>query len=153
MPSFACLKQFWVFTILHCLGLDQKEKWLARGEASYGKPVLHTCILRALSFCQNWPARPVSLQRKCNDLKEHLHDNPSHCSGGVYIILEVCYSEGVVELFLPNGRSGQSLLSNGKRPKARFKRRTLHVPNLMQMRKIYCFLSFALDSAHVKFDV
>ena len=34
--------------------------------------------------------------------------------------------------------------------KARFKRRTLHVPNLMQMRKIYCFRSFALDSAHVK---
>ena len=37
--------------------------------------------------------------------------------------------------------------------KARFKRRTLHVPNLMQMRKIYCFRSFALDSAHEKFDV
>ena len=37
--------------------------------------------------------------------------------------------------------------------KARFKRRTLHVPNPMQMRKIYCFRSFALDSAHVKFDV
>ena len=37
--------------------------------------------------------------------------------------------------------------------KAQFKRRTLHVPNLMQMRKIYCFRSFALDSAHVKFDV
>ena len=36
---------------------------------------------------------------------------------------------------------------------ARFKRRTLHVPNLMQMRKIYCFRSFALDSAHEKFDV
>ena len=36
---------------------------------------------------------------------------------------------------------------------ARFKRRTLHVPNLMQMRKIYCFHLFALDSAHVKFDV
>ena len=37
--------------------------------------------------------------------------------------------------------------------KARFKRRTSHVPHLMQMRKIYCFPSFALDSAHVKFDV
>ena len=37
--------------------------------------------------------------------------------------------------------------------KVRFKRRTSHVPNLMQMGKIYCFLSFALDSAHVKFDV
>ena len=36
---------------------------------------------------------------------------------------------------------------------ARFKRRTLCVPNLMQMRKIYCFRSSALDSAHVKFDV
>ena len=31
--------------------------------------------------------------------------------------------------------------------------KNFHVPNLMQMRKIYCFHSFALDSAHVKFDV
>ena len=46
--------------------------------------------LRALSFLQNWPARLVCLQGKCNNLKEHLHDNPSYCSGGVYIILEVC---------------------------------------------------------------
>ena len=37
--------------------------------------------------------------------------------------------------------------------KSRFKRRILHVPNLMQMRKIYCFRSFALDSAHVNCDV
>ena len=37
--------------------------------------------------------------------------------------------------------------------KARLKRRTLHVPNLMQMTKMYCFRSFALDSVHVKFDV
>ena len=37
--------------------------------------------------------------------------------------------------------------------KARFKRRTLHVPNPMQMRKVYCFRLFALDSTHVKFDV
>ena len=37
--------------------------------------------------------------------------------------------------------------------KTRFKRRILHVPNLMQMRKIYCFRSFALDLAHGKFDV
>ena len=37
--------------------------------------------------------------------------------------------------------------------KARSKRRILHVPNLMQMRKIYCFRLFALDSAHVKCDV
>ena len=35
-------------------------------------------FLRALSFCQNWPA---SMQRKCNNLKEHLHDNPSNYSG------------------------------------------------------------------------
>ena len=30
------------------------------------------------------------LQRKCNSLKEHLHDNPLHSSGGVSIILEAC---------------------------------------------------------------
>ena len=37
--------------------------------------------------------------------------------------------------------------------KARFKRRTLHVPNLMQMSENNRFFSFALDSSHVKFDV
>ena len=37
--------------------------------------------------------------------------------------------------------------------KARFKRRTSHVPNLMQMSENNRFFSFALDSAHVKFDV
>ena len=36
---------------------------------------------------------------------------------------------------------------------ARFKRRTLHVPNLMQISKNNSFFSFALGSAHVKFDV
>ena len=74
------------------------------------------CLLRALSFCQNWPAKPVGLQTKCNNLKEHLHDNPSHCSGGVYIIFRACYIEGVVKLFLLNAQSGRSVLSNGKRP-------------------------------------
>ena len=34
-----------------------------------------------------------------------------------------------------------------------FKRRILQVPNLMEMRKFYCFRSFALDSEHVKCDV
>ena len=37
--------------------------------------------------------------------------------------------------------------------KVRFKRRTLHVPNLMQMSEDNRFFSFALDSAHDKFDV
>ena len=37
--------------------------------------------------------------------------------------------------------------------KARFKRRILHVPNLMQMSENNTFFSFALDSAHVKCDV
>ena len=41
----------------------------------------------------------------------------------------------------------------GTKPKTRFKRRTLHVPNLMQMSENNIFFSFALDSAHVKFDV
>ena len=34
--------------------------------------------------------------------------------------------------------------------KARFKRRILHVPNLIQMSENNRFFSFALDSAHVK---
>ena len=37
--------------------------------------------------------------------------------------------------------------------KARFKRRTLHVPNLMQTSKNNRFFSFELDSAHVKFHI
>ena len=37
--------------------------------------------------------------------------------------------------------------------KARFKRRILHVPNLMQMSENNRFFSFAFDSAHVKCDV
>ena len=37
--------------------------------------------------------------------------------------------------------------------KAQFKRRTSHVPNLMQMSENNRFFSFALGSAHVKFDV
>ena len=37
--------------------------------------------------------------------------------------------------------------------KARFKRHILQLSNLMQMKKIYCFRSFALDSAHLKCDV
>ena len=40
-----------------------------------------------------------------------------------------------------------------KQAKAQFKRRTSHVPNLMQMSENNRFFSFALDSAHVKFDV
>ena len=66
-----------------------------------------------LSFCQNRPARPVNLQRKCNNLKDHLHDNSFHSSGGVYHPRSVLI-EGVVEL--PNARSGRPVLSNGKRP-------------------------------------
>ena len=37
--------------------------------------------------------------------------------------------------------------------KARFKRRTFYVPNLMQMSENNRFFSFALDSVHEKFDV
>ena len=37
--------------------------------------------------------------------------------------------------------------------KVRFKRRILHVPNLMQMSKNNRIFSFALDSAHVKCDI
>ena len=43
--------------------------------------------------------------------------------------------------------------SNPKLSKARFKRRTSHVPNRMLIREIFCSNSFALDSAHEKFDV
>ena len=34
---------------------------------------------------------------------------------------------------------------------AKFRRRTSHEPNRMQMRKILCFPSLAFDSAHVKY--
>ena len=48
------------------------------------------------------------------------------------------------------GEKGLRVHDRESTSKARFKHRILHVPNLMQMRKIYCFRSFALDSAHVK---
>ena len=44
--------------------------------------------------------RFVSLQRKCINLKEHLHDNPCHSSGDVHIILKVCLFEGFFFLFV-----------------------------------------------------
>ena len=37
--------------------------------------------------------------------------------------------------------------------KAKFRRRTSHEPNRMQMSKILCSPSFAFDSAHVKYGV
>ena len=37
--------------------------------------------------------------------------------------------------------------------KAKFRRRTSHEPNRMQMRKILCSLSLAFDSAQVKYGV
>ena len=37
--------------------------------------------------------------------------------------------------------------------KAKFRRRTSHEPNRMQMRKILCSPSLAFDSAHVKYGV
>ena len=37
--------------------------------------------------------------------------------------------------------------------KAKFRRRTSHEPNRMQMRKILFSLSLAFDSAHVKYGV
>ena len=46
-----------------------------------------------------------------------------------------------------------SRIVNFEECKARVKRRTSHVPNLMLMSKFYCSTSFALDSAHVTFDV
>ena len=75
-----------------------------------------------------------------------------------------CYSEfrayalirQYLYIYSPKFKDGELLLEFhvlcNHQTKARFKRRTLHVPNLMQMRKIYCFRSFALDSAYVKFD-
>ena len=64
---------------------------------------MKVALLRALSFCQNWPARSryISFQSNCKNLKENVHDNLSHSSGGVYIILQVCLFEGFVELVLP----------------------------------------------------
>ena len=40
-----------------------------------------------------------------------------------------------------------------KANKAKFRRRTSHEPNQMQMRENKGFFSFAFDSAHVKYGV
>ena len=86
-----------LFNIFPRISLHCKVVSVQYWEYEYG-------LLRALSFCQNWPVRPVSLERKRSNLKEHLHDNPWHSYGGVRIILEEGYIEGVVEL-----RPGQTL--------------------------------------------
>ena len=56
-------------------------------------------------------------------------------------------------LIVPEGSLMQRTEERIRISKARFKRRTFHVPNLMQMKKIDCFRSFALDLIHEKFDV
>ena len=55
--------------------------------------------------------------------------------------------------FNPAKREVMRVTHSRDRSKARFKRRILHVPNLMQMSENNRFSSFALDSAHIKCDV
>ena len=43
--------------------------------------------------------------------------------------------------------------ATGNVAKAKFRRRTSHEPNRMQMRKILCSPSFAFNSSHVKYGV
>ena len=50
-------------------------------------------------------------------------------------------------------RSFRNIHNELHRRVRRVKRRTLHESNRMQMRKILCSLSLALDSAHVKCSV
>ena len=54
----------------------------------------HKLTPGALSFCENWPARPNHLQRKCNSLKEHLHD----------IIPRILLGEYISSSTLPKGQ-------------------------------------------------
>jgi len=54
----------------------------------------------------------------------------------------------ICSMFKQKQNSGEVLLSEAKA-----KRRTLHIPNLMQISKNNSFCSFAPGSAHVKFDV
>ena len=72
------------------LSTAEKFRWLQRD----WKPMT-LCDAGAILYQLGYEAKSrsfcsVSLQIKCNNLKEHLHDNSSHSSGGVYIILEVC---------------------------------------------------------------
>ena len=49
--------------------------------------------------------------------------------------------------------SSDTVRTTCSQSEARFKRGTSYVPNIMQVSRIYCFHSFALDSAYAKFDV
>ena len=73
--SFLFLNYIWCFLVRYKFPRVNQFNWL---------PIIlleRDDILRALSFCQNWPARPIGLQRKGKNVKEHLHDNPLHSSG------------------------------------------------------------------------
>ena len=84
-------------------------------------------------------------------VSSNLFDGLVVCSGVLHSApLELCmslYNVPKFRIFRAHG------LHTRFETKARFKHRNFHVLNLMQMRKSYCFRSFALDSAHVKFDV
>ena len=70
-------------------------------------------------------------------------------TGGLVLLAMNCLSMGSVYIIDNDSghRSGNSV------NKEQFKRRTLHVPNLMLMSKILCSNRFSFDSAHEKFDV
>ena len=63
------------------------------------------------------------------------------------LVRDICFNS----LRIKNSSYGIGVHSSVTR--TRFKRRTLHVPNLKQMSENNRFFSFVLDSAYVKFDV
>ena len=81
-----------------------------------------------------------------NDKLAHRNEQPNHtCKPEVQDLThEHTFCRGVGK----HHTASKKIVS-----KAQFKRRTFHVPNLMQMSENNRFFSFALDSAHVKFDV
>ena len=90
-------------------------------------------------------ADPVSRLLVCSDASQRLFVSFSYV---VLYLFQVC-----TQLMHADFLFIWQVVQKTKVIKARFKRRTLHVPNLMQMSENNRFFSFALDSAHVKFDV
>ena len=85
----------------------------------------------------------VAIGANCCYSRRKAHNLNPLLTFGVSFIITFFVGGGGVTIFL----------YMRKTTRARFKRRILHVPNLMQMSENNRFFSFALDSAHVKCDV
>ena len=135
------------------------SEWSARRDTVFGREILG---------CEPWKYRPDGTRERGNFLDEicEILNNikePQFCVSQKSLrdhlnILESDATKREAERGSGTSSKYREIdqimeRGEGEETKARFKRRILHVPNLMQMSENNRFFSFALDSAHVKCDV